>query len=117
MNNKIIGNLGENIVKKYLEKSNYKIIETNFACKQGEIDIIAIDKKEIVFLEIKTRLNKKFGYPVEAVNSNKEKHIKSAAKYFIYKYNLEKNYMRFDIIEVYLKEQKYFLNHLKNVLW
>ena len=117
MRNKLIGNLGENLVKKYLEKMNYQIIQTNFTCRQGEIDIIAYEKEVLVFIEVKTRLNQKFGYAIEAVNMNKQKHIKNATKYFIYKYHLENYSIRFDVIEVYLKEKTYYLNHIKNVLW
>ncbi len=117
MRNKIIGNLGENIVSEYLKKMNYRIVETNFVCKQGEIDVIAIDKKEIVFIEVKTRVNRKFGYAIEAVDAQKQKHIKKATQYFIYKYNLQYCSIRFDIIEVYLKQKTYHLNHIKNVLW
>lgn len=117
MNNKIIGNIGENIVKKYLERLNYKILKTNFTCRQGEIDIIAKYEQEIIFVEVKTRINKHFGYAIEAVDINKQKHIKNVTKYFIYKYNLQKYYIRFDVIEVYLKKESYYLNHIKNVLW
>ena len=117
MKNKILGNLGENIVKRYLEEMNYQILKTNFTCKQGEIDIIGLDKKEIVFVEVKTRGNQKFGYGIEAVDVHKQKHIKNTARYFIYKYHLEKSSIRFDVIEVYLNEKKYYLNHIKNVLW
>ena len=117
MNNKKVGTFGENLVKKYLEKIGYKIIQTNFRCRQGEIDIIAIDKKELVFIEVKTRGNQKFGYAVEAVNKYKQSHIKRVTEYFVYKNNLENVCIRFDIIEVYFKERKYYLNHIKNVLW
>lgn len=117
MRNKIIGNIGELLVKNYLNKINYKIMETNFTCKQGEIDIIAIDKKEIVFVEVKTRVNQKFGYAIDAVDKYKKEHIKKATQYFIYKNHLEKECIRFDIIEIYLKKSKYYLNHIKNVLW
>lgn len=117
MTNKEIGNLGENIAKDYLEKNNYRIISTNFMCKQGEIDIVAVDKKEIVFIEVKTRLNQNFGYAVDAVDEQKEKHIKRATQYFVYKNKIESLSIRFDIIEVYLKKEKYIINHIKNVLW
>ena len=117
MNNKILGDLGEKIVKKYLQKLGCKIIKTNFLCKQGEIDIIASDQNEIVFIEVKTRVNKNFGYPIDAVNYYKQTHIKKAAKYFVYKYKIQETYIRFDIIEVYAKENKYYINHIKNVLW
>lgn len=117
MNNKEIGKLGETLAKRYLEKMNYEIITTNFMCKQGEIDIVAKDKNEIVFIEVKTRVNRNFGYAIEAVDENKQKHLKKATKYFIYKNKIEKFPIRFDVIEIYLKEKSYVLNHLKNLLW
>ena len=73
-----IGKLGEDISCNYLEKSNYSIIERNFCCRDGEIDIIAYDNnsREIVFIEVKTRTNYKYGNPAEAIDSTKEIHIK-----------------------------------------
>ena len=57
--NKIIGNYGEDIAVKFLQKNKYKIIERNFLCKCGEIDIIAKDKNILVFVEVKSRTNDK----------------------------------------------------------
>ena len=58
-----LGKLGEKIAEKYLIKNKYTIIEKNFYSKQGEIDIIAEEKdtREIVFIEVKTRTNSKYG--------------------------------------------------------
>lgn len=112
----ILGNNGEKIASEYLEKNNYEIIKRNFRCKQGEIDIIAYDNKnrEYVFVEVKTRTNSEYGKPVDSVNKMKQKHIVSATKYYIYLHNLENKYIRFDIIEIYKKDQ-YIINHIKNV--
>lgn len=112
----ILGNNGEKIASKYLEKNHYEIIKRNFRCKQGEIDIIAYDNKnrEYVFVEVKTRTNSEYGKPVDSVNKMKQKHIVSATKYYIYLHNLENKYIRFDIIEIYKKDQ-YIINHIKNV--
>ena len=112
----ILGNNGEKIASEYLEKNHYEIIKRNFRCKQGEIDIIAYDNKnrEYVFVEVKTRTNFKYGKPVDSVNKMKQKHIVSATKYYIYLHNLENKYIRFDIIEIYKKDQ-YIINHIKNV--
>ena len=63
-----IGKIGEDIAVSYLEKLGYIIIERNFIANQGEIDIIAKDKKEFVFIEVKTRTSMQFGRPVEAIN-------------------------------------------------
>jgi putative endonuclease len=112
----ILGNNGEKIASEYLEKNHYEIIKRNFRCKQGEIDIIAYDNKnrEYVFVEVKTRTNFEYGKPVDSVNKMKQKHIVSATKYYIYLHNLENEYIRFDIIEIYKKDQ-YIINHIKNV--
>ena len=61
MKRKELGNLGEKIALNYLQKENYRILERNFYCRQGEIDIIAQKQKEIVFVEVKTRTNNSFG--------------------------------------------------------
>ena len=111
-----IGKLGEEIVTQYLNQKGYKIIERNFTCKQGEIDIICIDKKELVFIEVKTRTNDKFGKPVEAVDVNKKKHLFKAIKYYLYSRNLENEYVRIDVIEAYLYEQSYRINHIKQII-
>ena len=117
VNNKIIGNLGEHIGKKYLENFGYKILNSNFKCKQGEIDLIAENGEEVIFIEVKTRENKKFGYGIDAVDNRKQKHIKQVAKYYIYKNNLETRGIRFDILEIYLLHKKYYINHIKNIMW
>ena len=113
-----IGIWGENLACKYLEANNYKIIERNFLCRQGEIDIIANDitKKEIVFIEVKTRSNFTYGNPIESVNKNKQKHMKMAIKYYIYKNHMEKLPVRIDVIEVYIKKEGCKINHIKQII-
>lgn len=111
-----IGKIGEDIATKYLENLGYVIIERNFVAKQGEIDIIARDKEELVFLEVKTRTNDLYGKPVEAVNIPKQKHLINTAKYYLYSKHLEDEYVRIDVIEVYLKEKTYKINHIKQII-
>ena len=113
-----IGKWGENLACKYLEKNNYKIIERNFLCHQGEIDIIAKDRnqREIIFIEVKTRSNLKYGNPAEAVNKEKQRHIKQAAKYYIYRNSLTSLAIRVDVIEVYIQKLNCRINHIKQIL-
>ena len=113
-----IGKWGENLACKYLEKNNYEIIERNFLCHQGEIDIIAKDRnqREIIFIEVKTRSNLKYGNPAEAVNKEKQRHIKQVAEYYIYKNNLTCLAIRVDVIEVYIQKQNCRINHIKQIL-
>lgn len=100
---------------KYLEKIGYEIIDRNFICKQGEIDIIAKDKAEYVFIEVKTRSNFCFGRPSEAIDDFKRKHILRSAKYYVHLNGLEEAFIRFDVIEVYLCNNRYKVNHLKQI--
>ena len=72
-----LGRKGEIVVQRYLEKQNYFVITRNFNCAFGEIDIIATDKNEIVFIEVKTRCNKKYGEARDSVDKIKKKHIKN----------------------------------------
>lgn len=116
MNNKEIGKIGENIAAQYLEKRGYQIIERNFQCKIGEIDIITKDKDEIVFVEVKSRKVLSYGKPADAVNSIKKKHIYRAAQYYLLIHNQLDTYTRIDVIEVYLNEEKYRLNHIKQAI-
>lgn len=111
-----IGKIGEDLATKYLENIGYSIIERNFIAKQGEIDIIAKDKEELVFIEVKTRTNALYGQPVDAVNRIKQKHLVKTVNYYLYLRNLENKFIRLDVIEVYLKDNTYKINHIKQII-
>lgn len=111
-----VGKFGEDEAVKYLEQKGYKIVDRNFSCKRGEIDIIALDKNEIVFIEIKARISLKYGLPSEAVTKNKLKHIYKTAEYYLYTRNLLNENTRIDVIEVYIKNNQVIINHLKQVV-
>lgn len=111
-----IGRFGEGKAVKYLKRKGYKILERNFFSRYGEIDIIALDKKEIVFIEIKSRTNSLYGNPAEAVTNNKLNHIYNTAKYYLYIHNLLNKPVRIDVIEIYIKNKKININHLKQVV-
>ena len=112
-----IGKIGEDLAAKYIQSVGYTIIERNFAATQGEIDIVARDKKELVFIEVKTRTNTLYGKPIEAVNNPKQKHLISTAKYYLYSKHLENEFVRLDVIEVYINESMYKINHIKQIIW
>ena len=111
-----IGKIGEDLATKYLENIGYSIIERNFIAKQGEIDIIAKDKEELVFIEVKTRTNALYGQPVDAVNRIKQIHLVKTVNYYLYLRNLENKFIRLDVIEVYLKDNTYKINHIKQII-
>lgn len=113
-----IGKIGEELTCKYLVSNDYIIIDRNFSCRQGEIDIVAYDinNMEIVFFEVKTRTNFNYGIPSDAVNKLKKKHIIESIKYYLYSKELEKEYVRIDVVEVVINKHKYKINHLKGVI-
>ena len=111
-----LGKTGEEIGTQYLINNGYKLIIRNFRCRQGEVDIIAKDKDEIVFIEVKTRRNTNYGYPIDAVDKRKQKHILNASKYYVYKNKLEKRKIRFDVIEIYKKDKFYFIVYKSKIV-
>lgn len=109
------GKKGENLAYEFLKKNGYKIIEQNFSCKQGEIDIIAKSPSNyLVFIEVKSRKSLKYGMPCEAVTPYKKKHIKYTAKYYIFKNSISNIDIRFDVIEILKLKNKIYIHHIKN---
>ena len=113
-----IGKWGENLACQYLEKNHYQIIDKNFWCHLGEIDIIAKDlnKKELAFIEVKTRTSLRYGNPAEAVTAKKLRHIKHTIEYFMVRKHLENVAIRIDVIEVLIQKQGYRVNHIRQIL-
>ena len=111
-----LGKMGEDIARCYLLQNNYKIIEQNFRCRQGEIDIVAIDENELVFIEVKTRTSHQYGKPCEAVDDTKIKHILRVAEYYTYIKRIRNTYMRIDVIEVMISRKGNVVRHLKQVV-
>lgn len=104
MNNKEIGNSGEDLACEVLQRQGYKILCRNYRCKYGEIDIIAYKDRELLFVEVKTRLSKGFGRGREAVNAAKRQHIKYAAEYFLSRTKANYESAGFQIIEIHVEQ-------------
>ena len=98
---KFLGRVGEKRAQEYLTQIGYKILEKNYKTRVGEIDIIALDGQTIVFVEVKTRTDNRFGSPSEAVNLEKQrKYFSVGTSYLIKKYGTEDKKCRFDVIEI-----------------
>lgn len=111
MNNRSVGRDKEALGAEYLEKSGYKILERNFYCRVGEIDIIARDSDTLVFVEVKYRKAAGFGMPEEAVSYVKQEKIYRAAMYYIYKFHKTNDVLcRFDVIAVEGEEIRHYKN-------
>ena len=112
----ILGQDGEDFAVQYLIKNHYTIIERNFHCRQGELDIIAQDANELVFIEVKTRSSNSYGSPIDAITPYKIKHLIKSIQYYLYIHQLENSFVRIDVIEVYNKQNGFEVNHIKGVI-
>lgn len=97
-----LGKSGEDYACAYLKRNKYTILERNFRCKVGEIDIIAERDNILCFIEVKTRHSKKFGSPAEAVTISKQKRIYRCAEYYMQVKGIIHSMpiLSFDVIEI-----------------
>ena len=98
MTTRQIGQEGEEQAAEFLRAKGYKIIARNFLIPGGELDIVAYDKKTLVFAEVKTRASNAFGGPVAAVTRTKQKRVARAAAQFLKAKSPKFDSIRFDVI-------------------
>ena len=101
MNKRQVGNAYETLAAEYLRGQGYEILERNFTCRGGEIDLIAREGEYLVFVEVKYRVGADYGFPSEAVTRGKQQKIIRAARYYMMKhgYGLD-TACRFDVVAV-----------------
>ena len=107
MNNIDKGKFGEMMATMYLEKQEYEIVERNFRCRLGEVDIICKKNNQIIFVEVKTRTSENFGAPSEAVNKDKKNKIRKVAALYMMSEKITNYQVKFDVIEI-------SVNHIEN---
>lgn len=113
--NATLGNKGEDLAAASLVKSGCSIIERNFRCKGGEVDIIAMDGRTIVFIEVKSRKTLSFGVPQAAVTPFKQRQISKAALTWLAKHHKTDSPARFDVIAILLDgSYSHKIEHIKN---
>jgi putative endonuclease len=95
------GSVGEKQALKFLKKKKYRIVETNFECPYGEIDIIALQGGTLVFIEVKSRYSLDFGFPAESVNHSKQLKLTRSALYYVKKKHISDLDLRFDVVSIY----------------
>ena len=105
MSRKDVGNIGENIASKYLKAKGFRIVERNFRCRMGEIDIIADKDGDLYFVEVKTRKNERYGTPFESITLKKQQKIVKIAQYFLLRAKKEVN-CHFSVVGIMLGNQE-----------
>lgn len=102
MKKKELGQKGEELALRFLKKNGYRILERNYVCKMGEVDIIAREKDTFAFIEVKTRRSTAFGPPQLAVNPAKQMQLSKVALHFLKEKRLEEAKARFDVVAILL---------------
>lgn len=100
-NKRQIGAAYEEQAARFLIEQGFQILERNYRCKQGEIDLIARDGAYLVFVEVKYRVNTQAGYPSEAITIQKQKKIIRTAMYYCYQQKVAQTQAcRFDVVSI-----------------
>lgn len=118
MNIAMTGYFGERTAAEYLRKKGYHIITTNYRSRFGEIDLIATKDNILAFVEVKTRRSASFASALEQVDIHKQRRLMATAQCYLAAFHPVEQ-PRFDVIEVYIKEEQNNLkalriNHLEN---
>jgi putative endonuclease len=94
------GTEGEDLAAQLLTKSGYTILERNYRFGRGEIDLVAKDGEELVFVEVKARHSSAYGAPEESITRSKEAQLKKVAEAYLYERHIENQSCRFDIVAI-----------------
>lgn len=108
------GNWGEDRAVRYLERQGYEILDRNYSCAWGELDIVARHRGVVAFVEVKSRHSLKFGRPAAAVTRIKQLRLRKTAWCYLREHPVFRCRCRFDIIEILDLYGEISLNHLKN---
>ncbi len=114
MNKRTQGAIGENLAAEFLEKNGYLILQRNYRFERGEIDLIANDGQELVFVEVKARTSKAFGAAEEAVTPEKQKQIRVVAEGYLFEHEIENQGCRFDVVAINYVNGKPIIKLIRN---
>lgn len=95
-----LGKLGEKAAVAYLRGKRFRIVETGYRFQRGEIDIVAYDGAVLVFVEVKARMSRAFGFPEEAVTAAKQRQLRRIAQAYLVRHRIKGVSCRFDVVVV-----------------
>jgi len=105
MKRRDIGILGEKLAKDFLSKRSYRIIETNYRCPEGEIDLVAEHKGCLVFVEVRTKKSLNFGHPEESITPAKKERLKAVAAHYQQTHADLPSLWRIDVVAIELDQK------------
>lgn len=114
----LLGRWGEDLAAEYLRKKKYRLVACNYRCRFGEIDLIAENKKYLVFVEVKLRKTPDFARAMEFVDGRKQERLRQTAAMFLAQHEDWAKQPRFDVVEIYapqgLQTKKPLIQHLED---
>jgi putative endonuclease len=110
----VLGKVGERVAEQYLKNKGYKLVERNYRCAAGELDLIVLDRRVVVFVEVKTRSGHGYGSPLEAVEFRKQRKMIQAAQYFLSEKKLHQRDARFDVVGISWPGREPVVEHIEN---
>jgi len=96
---------GEKLAKDFLKKRGYHILETNYRCPEGEIDIVARHKDSLVFIEVRTKTSLEFGRPEESITLAKQARMRATASQYRQTHNDLPPQWRIDVVAIELDQR------------
>jgi putative endonuclease len=113
-----LGQWGENVAALHLESAGYALIERNWRCRGGEIDLVARDGETVVFVEVKTRRGRDFGAPEEALTPRKARKLMTLGEQYVVDHDLVDVDWRIDLVAIELDERGRLLrcDHIPNAV-
>jgi putative endonuclease len=95
-----LGQRGEDLVAAWYEAAGYRILDRNWRCRDGELDLVVSRGRTVVFCEVKTRRSTRFGAPVEAVTATKQRRLRTLALQWLAAQKQRRDDLRFDVASV-----------------
>ena len=105
MNRRETGILGEKLARDNLKKRGYQVLETNYRCPHGEIDIVATNRHHLVFVEVRTKRSLEFGIPEESITAVKKGRMRAAAYHYQQAHDNLPELWRIDVVAVELDQK------------
>lgn len=110
------GTVGEEMATAFLREKGWRVLERNYRCRDGELDLICDDRGVLVFVEVKTRSGTVHGEPGEAVGRTKQRRMIRAASLYLSRADAWSTSCRFDLVSVVLREGRADIEHWEDII-
>ena len=114
LSNRLSGDLGEELARRYLAGKGYEIVESNYRTRRGELDLISRDADTLVIVEVKLRRGTAYGTPLEAVTPRKQQAIRLMAEEYLAEKTPDFQSLRFDVVGILLRGERAEITHIQD---